>query len=334
MTGIIKEDGGGEIVRQQTTPKENFSWPDIFVCGYGIYRSGKADAPHDAYSTREAVKSLFDYQTPMQNPEVVLLKRNKATRGKLEKMLLQILMLDEQKEPLSYPETGFEITGPWGQLPASVLSDGYQVTLRWVMDFIGWLIYAKRLNDSDNIGGILLLDEIEQHLHPRWQRFIVDRLRKQFPNTQIIATTHTALAASGVVDIDHSVLMRLEHNEQCAVTARIIDKRTIEGKRADQVLVSEAFGLLTTRNPGSKDVIDRYSELLGQSPRTTKEQSELENLSARLKDALAGGESPLERKIDKAVEDALERVLNNASPAALDNQAKAELRALFDFEDE
>ncbi|NQZ07155.1 MAG: leucine-rich repeat domain-containing protein [Algicola sp.] len=333
-TEIIKEDGGGEIVRQQTTPKENLPWPDIFVCGYGIYRSGKADAPHDAYSTREAVKSLFDYQTPMQNPEVVLLKRNKATRGKLEKMLLQILMLDEQKDQLSYPETGFEITGPWGQQPASVLSDGYQVTLRWVMDFIGWLIYAKRLTDSDNIGGILLLDEIEQHLHPRWQRFIVDRLRKQFPNTQIIATTHTRFAVSGVVDIDNSVLMRLEHNEQCAVTARIIDKSNIEGKRADQVLVSEAFGLLTTRNPGSKDVIDRYSELLGQSARTANEQTELESLSARLQAALVGGESPLECKIDKAVEDALERVLNNASPAALDDQAKAELRALFDFEDE
>ncbi|MFT4926525.1 MAG: internalin A, partial [Phenylobacterium sp.] len=322
-----------EIVRQKTKPVKDFPWSDVFVCGYGVHRSGKAVASYEKYSAFDAVKSLFDDQTSMQNPELVLLKRNKSTRRLLEQKLLQILMLDAPEDTLSYPQTGFELSGPWGQFPVSVLSDGYRVTMQWVLDFIGWLIYADRLTDNPNIGGILLLDEIEQHLHPRWQRFIVERLRKQFPQTQIIATTHTPLTASGIVDVDAGLLIKLEQTEPGIINQRVIDQSTIMGRRADQILVSDAFGLVTTRNPGSEDLIDRFSTLLGKTQRSEAEQSEFENLSTQLQEALSEGESPIERQIDKAVDDSLKRVLNNVTADSLDEEAKSELRELFSIGD-
>ena len=51
--------------------------------------------------------------------------------------------------------------------------------------------------DFADLEGILLIDELEQHLHPRWQRTILGQLRKSFPKLQIIATTHSPLVASG-----------------------------------------------------------------------------------------------------------------------------------------
>ena len=210
-----------------------------------------------------------------------------------------------------------------------MLSDGYQSTIQWVLDFIGWLIYAERLIDNPDIGGILLIDEIEQHLHPRWQRYIVQRLRKQFPKTQIIATTHTPLTASGVVDLEHSALFKLELQSDGAVENRIIDNRLLAGKRADQVLASDAFGLVTSRNPSSEDEIEQYAALLGKVERTEAEEEELQQLRTRLQQTLRGGESQIEQTVEAALDQVLKNTLQNVSPELLDAEAKKQLREIF-----
>lgn len=83
-----------------------------------------------------------------------------------------------------------------GQLPFSQLSDGFQSVVAWVGDLL------FRLTDTFGITehpleapGLLLLDEIELHLHPRWQRRLVDYLRQLLPNFQFVATTHSPLTA-------------------------------------------------------------------------------------------------------------------------------------------
>jgi predicted ATP-dependent endonuclease of OLD family len=185
-----------EIVRQETQPAENFPWADIFVCGYGAYRSKQADTSYEQYKAIDAVKSLFDHQTSLQNPELIALRYLRQTpqiHSILEEKLLNILMLDPQTHAIHFTTRGLEIDGPWGRMPLQNLSDGYRSTTIWVLDFIGWLLHAERLLGNPDIGGILIIDEIEQHLHPRWQRHIVQRLRQQFPKTQIIASTHTPL---------------------------------------------------------------------------------------------------------------------------------------------
>jgi len=324
-----KSDDAMEIVRQKTEPATDFPWSDVFVCGYGANRSAQAYNSYENYSVSDAVKSLFDYQFALQNPEVVLLRREPEIRQQLEQKLLRILMLDSKKSEIIYPKSGFELRGPWGQLPFSVLSDGYQSTIQWVLDFIGWLIYAERLIDNPDIGGILLLDEIEQHLHPRWQRYIVQRLRKQFPKTQIIATTHTPLTASGVVDLEHSALFKLELTSDGAVENRIIDKRLLAGKRADQVLASDAFGLVTSRNPNSEDEIEHYAALLGKVERTEAEEAELQQLRTRLQQTFRGGESPIAQTVEEALDKVLKDTLQNVSEELLDAEAKKQLREIF-----
>jgi predicted ATP-dependent endonuclease of OLD family len=251
-TTITREsESAPEIVRQETKPAKNFPWNDIFVCGYGTQRATQAHTSFDRYSPLNALRTLFDDRASLQNPEVVLLRRSPAVRRELESRLLEVLMLDGSDNGLRETSEGLTVRGPWGEIPLASLSDGYRSTIQWILDFVGWQIYTDRFGNGD-AGGILLIDEIEQHLHPRWQRHIVQRLRKQFPKTQIFSTTHTPLAALGVVDVEGSLLLRLVR-EDGEVKTRIVGQEQLQDKRADQVLASEAFGLVTTRSPGSVD---------------------------------------------------------------------------------
>ena len=53
-------------------------------------------------------------------------------------------------------------------------------------------------SEIKNIPGLLLIDEIENHLHPKWQKKILGIIRRTFPNLQIILTTHSPFVVSSV----------------------------------------------------------------------------------------------------------------------------------------
>jgi predicted ATP-binding protein involved in virulence len=72
------------------------------------------------------------------------------------------------------------------------LSDGYRNLLALVLDFARRLAQAHPMWPNPlEAPGILVIDEIELHLHPRWQQTVIPSLRATFPNTQLIVTTHS-----------------------------------------------------------------------------------------------------------------------------------------------
>jgi predicted ATP-binding protein involved in virulence len=72
------------------------------------------------------------------------------------------------------------------------LSDGYRNLLAIVLDFARRLAQANpNWENPLEAPGVLLIDEIELHLHPRWQQTVIPKLRKVFPNTQLLVTTHS-----------------------------------------------------------------------------------------------------------------------------------------------
>ena len=325
-TTITKQSEDSEIVTQTIEPNRDFLWSDIFVCGYGANRTAQTYTNHEGYRPLDAVQSLFTSQAAFQDPELILLRRSPQERQQLEQLLLEILMLEDSQ--IIYSDRGIEVEGPWGRQPLSALSDGYRSTSQWLLDFLGWTIHAHRLSAHTNIGGILLIDEIEQHLHPRWQRHIVTRLHQMFPNTQILASTHTPLVAAGIANLDSGMLIKLDRNEDRFITATIINKEELSGKRADQVLTSEAFGLLTSRNIASEDAVDRYAELLGLTHRTEPEEAELEALRAHIKATFQEGETATERVVKQEVEAALDKMASNITPELLDLELNKHLRQL------
>lgn len=72
------------------------------------------------------------------------------------------------------------------------LSDGERSFLAIISDLVRRLVLANPLLDNPLQGaGVVLIDELELHLHPKWQREMVEKLRMTFPNIQFIATTHS-----------------------------------------------------------------------------------------------------------------------------------------------
>ena len=320
---------GQEILSKETAPAQSFPWNKLFVCGYGTNRSRQAHAGFETYTVRDDVRTLFADEASLQNPELVLLRQSPDLRQEIEHKVLQILMLDEPDYEVTYPKTGPVIPGPWGNQALRVLSDGYRSTMQWVLDFIGWGVYAGRFNGGRELGGILLIDELEQHLHPVWQRHIVDRLRQQFPATQIFATTHTPLLAAASADFEDALVCRLKAQIDGPPELVIIERQELTGLRADQVLTSEAFGLVTSRSLGSENDLDRFAELRGKAERTAEEEAELKLLSERLDQSLRFGERPFEQEVEAAVDKTLREMNTSADPELLDLETRRQLRELF-----
>lgn len=83
-------------------------------------------------------------------------------------------------------------TGEKIELSPNQLSSGYRNMLALVMDFARRLAQANpQMENPLEAEAVLMIDELDLHLHPTWQQKIIPDLRKVFPNTQIIATTHS-----------------------------------------------------------------------------------------------------------------------------------------------
>lgn len=324
----LESDANVEILRRSTTPAQGFPWERIFVCAYGAQRTRHAQKSHERYAALDAVLSLFDYDADLQNPEIILRRQPPAARMRMERKLQQILMLEGEHGGIDYSDSGIALSGPWGTLPLGSLSDGYRSTFQWVLDLIGWLIYTGRFDRDEDMAGIVLIDELEQHLHPRWQRYIISQIHRQFPSIQFVTSTHTPLVAAGVADIDDAVLIKLEEDESGATSARSIDPRSLRGQRADQVLTSPAFGLATSRSPSSADDIARYAELAAKE-RTPAEEEELGELARTLEAQLAFGETPFEQTVEQAVRRTLDGMLDGPPSKTTELELKKQLRALF-----
>ncbi len=131
-------------------------------------------------------------------------------------------------------------------LPIHALSDGYRSFLAWTSDLIWRLLQvATTTNRSlSEIPGVVLVDEVDLHLHPKWQRRIVSTLARTFPELQFILTTHSPLIVGSLRREHLHVLHREEsgtHQLHSAVSSPY-------GLSTDQILTSDWFGLDDTRN--------------------------------------------------------------------------------------
>ncbi|MGD0869446.1 MAG: AAA family ATPase [Bryobacteraceae bacterium] len=87
------------------------------------------------------------------------------------------------------------------KLNFSQLSDGVRTTVGWLADFMMRQDQTELTNGAKSAGeGILLLDEIDIYLHPRWQRTLLPATRKALPKVQIIASSHSPFVISSCPD--------------------------------------------------------------------------------------------------------------------------------------
>ena len=120
---------------------------------------------------------------------------------------------------------------------------------------------------------LLLIDEIENHLHPTWQRRVIPALSNHFPKLQIFATTHSPFVVAGLKKGQVHLLQR----DADGVVTATTNERDVIGWTADEILQT----LMGVDEPTDQLTIDRASrlrELRGQETLTPEEESEMNEL--------------------------------------------------------
>ncbi len=148
---------------------------------------------------------------------------------------------------------------------------------------------ARKLRGSKSpkVPITLLIDEIDAHLHPRWQRTLLDALIRQVkeltgsPSVQVITTTHSPLIMASCEDFfDRETDQWLDLDYDRASGGVILTARDFERKgKSDSWLQSEAFDLPSTRSVNTSELIARATRLVA-DPKATK--AELEGIYEEL----------------------------------------------------
>lgn len=110
------------------------------------------------------------------------------------------------------------------KVPALSLSHGYQSTIAWIADLIGHIILeANNSIQPNQMEGVVLIDELDLYLHPRWQVTLITALRNTFPRLQFIVSTHSPATLAGL-RTDRDEIVRLGNHPETG-DVRVINVR-------------------------------------------------------------------------------------------------------------
>ena len=146
-------------------------------------------------------------------------------------------------------------------MPFNLLSDGVRCTLAMVMEiaFRCYLLNPHLGEDAPGITkGVVLIDEIDLHLHPSWQTHIINDLRNAFPQIQFIVTTHAPLVISQIGNCN--IYSISEH--------QVYSFPNQNGRDANYILQQMNVPYMKSDN---KDLLDRYFGLIDSGKGKSKE---------------------------------------------------------------
>ncbi len=210
-------------------------------------------------------------------------------------------------ESISSREVLF-VDGNGFRVPVEELSDGYRSILSMTFELIRQLAATygpKRVfNPKDptkvNVPGVVLIDEVDAHLHPTWQRRVGLWFREHFPEIQFIVTTHSPLVCQAAEVGTVWRLPRPGTDEQARqITGAELD-RLVYGNVLD-AYGTGLFGEGVARSEASKQRLERLAELNLKEVRkglTAAERKEQGSLRASLPTAAmtARGAAPRKKK--------------------------------------
>ncbi|MFD4175248.1 AAA family ATPase [Streptomyces anulatus] len=183
------------------------------------------------------------------------------------------------------------------QFPLREMSDGYRTVAALVLDIVRQMYAAYgRLKTGPTASGgtavlqpgVVLIDEVDAHLHVTWQRKIGDWLRAHFPNIQFIVTSHSPYICQAA---DEGALIRLpgpDEDRAPAVVSEDLYRRVVYGS-ADDAALSELFGLETPFSSRAEQQRQRLVQLerkVYDRTATGEEKAEYKKLSRLLTSSL------------------------------------------------
>lgn len=300
--------------------------PEQLLCyGYGAGRTTGNSTLSETPETTDTCASLFNDRADLLNPEEWFLfadyrmakDKDALTTQNFHLIKTALLKIMEEGEVTDLevapvqssggsPRQGVRFKTPYGWVRLRDMSLGYQTLVVWLTDLADKLFvrYPESKNPLEE-PAIVLIDEIDLHLHPSWQRKLLKSLSEIFKNTQFIATAHSPLVVQAAGDVQANVVLLRREGDQTVVVQNLPDVRRW---RIEQILSSELFDDTPPLSAQTEADLTRRNTLLLKKRLTKPEKEELARLSAELTGQPIGATRP-----ERRAEDLLAKLARNLS---------------------
>jgi AAA domain, putative AbiEii toxin, Type IV TA system/AAA domain len=265
------------------------------IFAYGCRRgSALGGAPREVDFKEDdgpEIATLFSEGAPLIHAETWLLRWDRdAARDPDKKGPVYAAILKALEKILNVDEVVMRdqllVSGPsvGKDIPLAALSDGYLTTAGWFLDLVArWINLAYEHTGTvgsdilERMTGLVLLDEIDLHLHPRWQINVIQKVKELLPKMSFIVTTHNPLTLVGA-----------RPDEIWMLSTDDGPVRAERGTEAPMLLTggqiySRYFGIHDLYPSKVGEALRRYGFLSGDALRTDEEDAEMKQLGAFLK---------------------------------------------------
>lgn len=283
---------GGEAQFHLDASAQRIDGPPNSACvvlGYGPRRYFDPRRTTRPSSDHVRVRTLFDPTAALPYAGAWLDQLDDRQFNEVAKMMRIVLSLGDEDEVVRDLDDRICVSLGGEMIPIERLSEGYRSVFALVADVARELLRDFRsLEDAE---AVVLIDEIDTHLHPRWKMRVMSSLRRALPGVQFIVTTHDPLCLRGMDDGEVVVLQRDEEGR----IVQLDDLPSIKGMRADQLLTSDYFGLSSTVDPETELGVARYVHQIADLPQDRVDEAD------RLVRQLALGDGALEQVVQTAL---------------------------------
>lgn len=233
------------------------------------------------HARARSMASLFDRDAELNPLESWAMRLDYSTDGAGLETVHEVLTdflpemkfshIDKKREALVFDTND-------GPVPLRQLSDGYQNVAAWVGDLLFQITNIfDDYKDPLSARGLLMIDEVDLHLHPIWQRRLLDFLDSRFKNMQLIVTTHSVVTAQQSPEGALHYCIRRDGGP-------IIEAFTgAPGKLLlNQLIATEAFGNASDESLEVENDKARYRALHLKAEKTTEDRAEMSEIADRL----------------------------------------------------
>ena len=246
------------------------------------------------------IGNLFDYSIALSDPHTWLKELDeKEFSERVAPAFFDLLAL-RGDDRLSIENGKIKITQYGFKNDLEDNSDGYKTVVALVTDIMKSISLDK--GGYHNAQGIVLIDEIGNHLHPRWRMKIVSALRRTFPYLQFIVTTHEPLCLRGMAHGEVVVLVRDDKRKIRALDKSLLPDHSM--MRIDQLLTSDLFGLINIMDEEAEKTYEEYYRLLSKAEdqKTNEDLQKIQEIKAIIDEKEVLGNTPEEQVMYKVID--------------------------------
>ncbi|WP_419813570.1 AAA family ATPase [Bacterioplanoides sp.] len=260
------------------------------------------DAFAGSLESRANFKRFVEYFYDLEKRESELQKQQRSFEVELPELKAIRCAVEKMMPDFSNPESvrpaGIQVDwkrdGEIQKLRIEQLSDGYRTTLAMVMDVAARMAEANPdMTDPLQTSGMILIDEIDLHLHPGWQQTILTDLTSTFPNIQFVVSTHSPQVVSSVEPSSIRVIDWIDNEAILHPVSFSLGAET-------QQVLQDVLGLESLRAP-QLEIVDTLKHYIEFVENNRWDCEDAKKLRAKL-DAWSNGHEPELMRLDMDIQ--------------------------------